>query len=86
MRGKLEITKAADQIFDDRPERSKALVPAALTALLQRHDPSAVEQLYPPGCVQHHPDVARGRNALSSVGISIFDPLERKRQAPRDAG
>lgn len=67
MRGEIEITKVADRITDERPQRNKALVLEAMTALFQQHDPSAVDRLYAPGYVQHNPGIDQGRDALKTL-------------------
>ncbi|RUW58114.1 hypothetical protein [Mesorhizobium sp. M7A.F.Ca.US.008.03.1.1] len=48
MTGTFSVIRPADRIFDDRPQRNKALVLKAMTSLFQRHDASAVERLYAP--------------------------------------
>ncbi|TCU21357.1 hypothetical protein EV130_111214 [Rhizobium azibense] len=45
MTGPIVVTRPADRVPDDRPERNKALVLEAMTSLFQRHDASAVERL-----------------------------------------
>lgn len=67
MEGAIEVIKPADRFSDNRPERNKALVLDAMTALFQRHDASAVERLYAPGYVQHNPDISQGREALQAI-------------------
>jgi len=67
MTGPITVTKPADRVFDDRPERNRTLVIEAMTALFQRHDASAVERLYAPDYVQHNPSIPQGRAALSAL-------------------
>lgn len=67
MTGTIEITRPADRAIDDRPQRNKALVLEAMTALFQRHDASAVERLYAPDYIQHNPDIPQGRDALQTL-------------------
>jgi len=67
MTGPITVTKPADRGSDDHPERNRALVIEAMTALFQRHDASAVERLYAPGYVQHNPGIPQGRDALQSL-------------------
>ncbi|MEG3191574.1 nuclear transport factor 2 family protein [Lysobacter sp. D1-1-M9] len=62
--GRFTITRPADVLFDDRPQRNKALVLEAMTALFQRHDASVVERLYAEDYIQHNPAIPQGRNAL----------------------
>jgi predicted SnoaL-like aldol condensation-catalyzing enzyme len=67
MTGTFTITRPADRVFDDRPQRNKALVLEAMTSLFQRHDASAVERLYAPDYIQHNPGIAQGREALRAL-------------------
>lgn len=67
MRGPIEVTRPPDRPLDDRPQRNKALVIEAMTALFQRHDAAAVERLYASGYVQHNPDIPQGRDALRAI-------------------
>lgn len=67
MTGTLAITRPADVVSDDRPQRNKALVLEAMTSLFQRHDVSAVDRLYAPGYIQHNPHIPPGREALRSL-------------------
>ena len=67
MAGTFSITRPADRVFDDRPQRNKALVLEAMTSLFQRHDASAVERLYAPNYIQHNPNIPQGRDALQAV-------------------
>lgn len=67
MTGVIVITKLAEQVSDDRPERNKRLVFDAMTSLFQRHDPAAVERLYAPDYIQHNPDIPQGRDALRAL-------------------
>lgn len=48
-------------------ERNKALVLEAMTALFQRHDPTAVERLYATDYIQHNPNIPQGREALAAL-------------------
>lgn len=66
MTGTIAVTRPADRVFDDRPQRNKALVLEAMTSLFQRHDASAVERLYAPNYIQHNPNIPQGRDALQS--------------------
>lgn len=65
--GTFTITKPADVLSDDRPQRNKALVLEAMTALFQRHDASAVERLYATDYIQHNPAIPQGRGALQTL-------------------
>jgi predicted SnoaL-like aldol condensation-catalyzing enzyme len=67
MTGRFTITRPADRVSDDRPERNKALVIEAMTSLFQRRDASAVERLYAPDYVQHNPNIPQGRDALKTL-------------------
>lgn len=67
MAGPLVITRPADRKSDDRPERNRQLVLAAMTALFQRRDVSAVERFYAPDYVQHNPKIPQGRDALQAL-------------------
>jgi predicted SnoaL-like aldol condensation-catalyzing enzyme len=67
MTGTIVVTRAANQIFDDRPQRNKALVIEAMTSLFQRRDVSAIERLYAENYVQHNPDIPQGRDALQAI-------------------
>ena len=67
MTGPFAITRPADRVFDDRPQRNKALVLEAMTSLFQRHDVSAVERLYAPDYIQHNPNIPQGRDALQAL-------------------
>jgi predicted SnoaL-like aldol condensation-catalyzing enzyme len=67
MTGTLAITKPADVVSDDRPQRNKSLVVEAMTSLFQRHDVSAVDRLYAPDYIQHNPHIPQGREALRSL-------------------
>lgn len=64
MTGTFVVTRLADRVFDDRPQRNKALVLDAMTSLFQRHDASAVERLYANDYIQHNPNIPQGRDAL----------------------
>lgn len=67
MTGAFAVTRPADQVSDDRPERNKALVLEAMTSLFQRHDATAVERLYAPDYIQHNPGIPQGRDALRAL-------------------
>lgn len=67
MTGTLAVTRPAERVFDDRPQRNKALVIEAMTSLFQRHDDSAVERLYAADYIQHNPSIPQGREALRSL-------------------
>lgn len=67
MTGRIAITRPAAAVFDDCPQRNKALVLEAMTSLFQRHDASAVARLYAPGYIQHNPDIPQGRDALQAL-------------------
>ncbi|MFA1675701.1 nuclear transport factor 2 family protein [Rhizobium mongolense] len=67
MTGTFAFTRPADRVFDDRPQRNKALVLEAMTSLFQRHDASAVERLYAPDYIQHNPNIPQGRDALQAL-------------------
>ncbi|MDB5929052.1 MAG: putative SnoaL-like aldol condensation-catalyzing enzyme [Polaromonas sp.] len=67
MTGTLAVTRPPDHVFDDRPQRNKALVSEAMTSLFQRHDATAVERLYAPNYIQHNPNIPQGRDALQAL-------------------
>lgn len=67
MRGAIAITRPPDRPSDDRPQRNKALVLEAMTALFQRRDASAVEWLYATDYIQHNPNIPQGRDALQAI-------------------
>lgn len=67
MTGNMMVTRPAARVSDDRPERNKALVLEAMTALFQRRDASAVERLYAQDYIQHNPDIPQGRDALEAI-------------------
>ena len=71
MRGAFSVTRPADRVFDDRPQRNKALVLEAMTSLFQRHDASAVDRLYAPDYIQHNPNIPQGRNALKALVANL---------------
>jgi len=71
MRGTFSVTRPADRMFDDRPQRNKALVLEAMTSLFQRHDASAVDRLYAPDYIQHNPNIPQGRNALKALVANL---------------
>jgi predicted SnoaL-like aldol condensation-catalyzing enzyme len=67
MTGTFSVIRPADRVFDDRPERNKALVLEAMTSLFQRHDATAVDRLYASNYIQHNPDIPQGREALRAL-------------------
>lgn len=67
MNGTFAVTRPAERVFDDRPQRNKALVIEAMTSLFQRHDASSVERLYAADYIQHNPSIPQGREALRSL-------------------
>lgn len=67
MRGSISVTRPADRVFDNRPQRNKALVLEAMTSLFQRHDASAVDRLYAPDYIQHNPNIPQGRDVLKAL-------------------
>jgi predicted SnoaL-like aldol condensation-catalyzing enzyme len=67
MTGTMTVVSPASGVFDDRPQRNKALVLEAMTSLFQRHDASAVERLYTPNYIQHNPNIPQGRDALAAI-------------------
>jgi predicted SnoaL-like aldol condensation-catalyzing enzyme len=67
MTGPITVTRPADRGSDERPERNKALVLEAMTALFQRRDASAVERLYAADYVQHNPHIGQGRAELQAI-------------------
>lgn len=67
MTGPIVVTRPADRVPDDRPQRNKALVLEAMTSLFQRHDASAVERLYAADYIQHNPSIPQGRDALQAL-------------------
>jgi predicted SnoaL-like aldol condensation-catalyzing enzyme len=71
MTGTMTITRPADRVFDDRPQRNKALVLEAMTSLFQRRDASAVDRLYVADYIQHNPTIPQGREALKSLVASL---------------
>jgi len=71
MTGTITVTRAANQNFDNRPQRNKALVLEAMTSLFQRRDASAVERLYVVDHVQHNPNIPQGRDALKAIVESL---------------
>ena len=71
MTGSFSVTRPADEVFDDRPKRNKALVLEAMTTLFQRHDATAVERLYARDYIQHNPDIPQGRDALQQLVINL---------------
>lgn len=76
MTGTAVVKRPADRVCDDRPQRNKALVLDAMTALFQRHDASAVERLYAPDYVQHNPDIPQGRDALQALVANLSDAVQ----------
>ncbi|TCP30098.1 nuclear transport factor 2 family protein [Sphingomonas sp. BK235] len=75
MVGSIEVTRPADLPGDDRPERNKALVLEAMTALFQRRDASAVARLYAPDYVQHNPVIPQGRDALQKLVSELTEDV-----------
>ncbi|QGN56420.1 nuclear transport factor 2 family protein [Novosphingobium sp. Gsoil 351] len=75
MTGAFTITRRADQVSDDRPERNKALVMEAMTSLFQRRDVTAVESLYAPDYIQHNPDIPQGRDALRTLVAGLSEEV-----------
>ncbi len=71
MSGQIVVTRPADRISDDRPERNKRLVLEAMTTLFQHHDASAVERLYAVDYVQHNPNIPQGRDALKALVMGM---------------
>jgi predicted SnoaL-like aldol condensation-catalyzing enzyme len=67
MTGTLTISRPADELSDDRPERNKALVIEAMTSLFQRRDAAAVDRLYATDYIQHNPAIPQGRDALRAL-------------------
>lgn len=67
MTGTITVTRPANENFDNRPQRNKALVLEAMTSLFQRRDASAVERLYVADYVQHNPNIPQGRDALKAI-------------------
>ncbi|CAN7744432.1 nuclear transport factor 2 family protein [Pseudorhodoferax sp. LjRoot39] len=67
MTGRMAITQPGAHALDERPQRNKALVHAAMTALFQRRDAAAVEHLYAADYIQHNPDIPQGRDALQAL-------------------
>lgn len=67
LKGRIGIIKPAEQVSDAKPERNKALVVEAMTALFQRRDAAAISRLYAPDYVQHNPNIPQGRDALQSL-------------------
>jgi predicted SnoaL-like aldol condensation-catalyzing enzyme/ketosteroid isomerase-like protein len=53
------------------PKTNRALVLDAMTALFQRRDVSAVERLYAADYVQHNPQIAQGREALTRIVAAL---------------
>lgn len=61
------VTRVADVVADDSPQRNKALVLEAMTTLFQRHDASVIERLYAADYIQHNPAIPQGREALKAL-------------------
>ena len=72
MSGTFTITRHADRVSDDRPQRNKALVLDAMTSLFQRPDGSAVERLYAHGL---HPALPRHSTEERRVGRARRRPV-----------
>lgn len=75
MSGQMEITQAADDASDHHPHSNKALVLAAMTALFQRRDASAVERLYATNYLQHNPNIPQGRDALKTIVSELSEEV-----------
>jgi predicted SnoaL-like aldol condensation-catalyzing enzyme len=75
MIGPINIAKPAERPSDALPERNKALVVDAMTALFQHHDAAAVERLYAPGYIQHNPNIPQGRDALRSIVAGLSEDV-----------
>lgn len=75
MTGTVAVTRAADRVYDSRPQRNKALVLEAMTSLFQRHDTSTVERLYADDYIQHNPDIPQGRDALQAIVADLSDAV-----------
>lgn len=75
MNGPITVTRPADRASDLRPERNKALVVEAMTALFQRRDVSAVERLYAADYVQHNPHIGQGRDELARIVAGLSDSV-----------
>ncbi|MAM38310.1 MAG: hypothetical protein CL949_07355 [Erythrobacter sp.] len=75
MVGSIEVTRPADLPSDDRPERNKALVLDAMTALFQQRDASAVARPYAPNYVQHNPVIPQGRDALQKLVSELAEDV-----------
>lgn len=73
MVGPITVTRPGQRVSDDRPNRNRALVIEAMTALFQRRDASAVERLYASDYVQHNPSIPQGRDALHAL-VSGLSP------------
>lgn len=67
MTGTMRITKQAERVNDDRPQRNKALVLEAMRSLFQRRDASAVERLYSADYIQHNPTIPQGSAPLATL-------------------
>ncbi|PKM19918.1 MAG: hypothetical protein CVV11_08100 [Gammaproteobacteria bacterium HGW-Gammaproteobacteria-15] len=71
MTGPFTVTRPADEVFDERPKRNKALVLEAMTSLFQRHDASAVGRLYADNYIQHNPGIPQGKDALQAIVANL---------------
>lgn len=67
MTGTIVVTRPADRMADDCPQRNKAIVLDAMTSLFQRHDATAVDRLYAHDYIQHNPQIPQGRDALRDI-------------------
>lgn len=67
MKGAMTVTRSAQKVSDERPQRNKALVLDAMTSLFQAHDATAVDRLYAADYIQHNPDIPQGRDALRTL-------------------
>lgn len=75
MTGTLNLIRPSDWLSDDRPQRNKALVLEAMSALFQRHDASAVERFYAPNYIQHNPNIPQGRDALQALVADLSEEV-----------
>lgn len=75
MTGTFAVTRPADRVLDDRPQRNKALVQEAMVALFQRRDASAVERFYAANYIQHNPNIPQGREALQELVANLSDAV-----------
>ncbi|RYD23154.1 MAG: nuclear transport factor 2 family protein [Verrucomicrobiaceae bacterium] len=71
MTGTIAVTRPPDHVWDERPQRNKALVLEAMKSLFQRHDASVVDRLYSPDYVQHNPNIPQGRDVLRELVVGL---------------